>query len=272
MDNFLNPDSPDPMDFRFCVGGLEVFSNCPSNLSRKGFADLKIRVMFLDPEAGADTLSEHTPSGWYLVPGEAMPKILLHPDGNKAVVYQSVLDLEASAVAIRRLVPFASALQGAVILHASAVIINGKVVCFIAGSGSGKSTLAFALRDIGYPLICDDLLPCRYQDGVITIPYLSDNLTTMLKMSMICFLCRDAALTTPKLKAISMKECMELLLFNGFGELEEKTIWKRQFETYSYLSSTIKAFRLTIPDNISLLSETASKLSAQLEIMTRIDH
>jgi hypothetical protein len=43
-----------------------------------------------------------------------------------------------------------------VVLHASAVRVNGKAVLFCGASGAGKSTLAAALAQRGYPLVTDD--------------------------------------------------------------------------------------------------------------------
>lgn len=46
--------------------------------------------------------------------------------------------------------------RGRVVLHASAVLINGKAVLFCGASGAGKSTLATALVDAGHGHIADD--------------------------------------------------------------------------------------------------------------------
>jgi hypothetical protein len=43
-----------------------------------------------------------------------------------------------------------------IVLHASAVRVNGKAILFCGPSGAGKSTLAAALSRRGYPLITDD--------------------------------------------------------------------------------------------------------------------
>ncbi len=44
-----------------------------------------------------------------------------------------------------------------IVLHASAVRVNGKAVLFAGSSGTGKSTLAAALAQRGYPLVTDDV-------------------------------------------------------------------------------------------------------------------
>jgi hypothetical protein len=43
-----------------------------------------------------------------------------------------------------------------IVLHASAVRVNGKAVLFCGQSGAGKSTLAAALAQRGYPVVTDD--------------------------------------------------------------------------------------------------------------------
>jgi hypothetical protein len=44
-----------------------------------------------------------------------------------------------------------------IVLHASAVRVNGKAVLFCGSSGAGKSTLAAALAQRGYPVVTDDV-------------------------------------------------------------------------------------------------------------------
>ena len=46
--------------------------------------------------------------------------------------------------------------RGQVVLHASAVRVNGKAVLFCGASGTGKSTLAAALAQRGLPVVTDD--------------------------------------------------------------------------------------------------------------------
>ena len=55
-----------------------------------------------------------------------------------------------------QVMPRSIAQQGAIVLHASVVLIGGKAVAFLGDSGWGKSTLATSLHEKGYPLLTDD--------------------------------------------------------------------------------------------------------------------
>ena len=48
--------------------------------------------------------------------------------------------------------------RGWLILHASAVAVDGCVAAFLGGPGWGKSTMAAALRQRGHPLVADDFI------------------------------------------------------------------------------------------------------------------
>ena len=54
--------------------------------------------------------------------------------------------------------------RGFLVLHASCVAIQGKVVAFLGHSGWGKSTLAAALHSYGHTVITDDVLAINLED------------------------------------------------------------------------------------------------------------
>lgn len=60
--------------------------------------------------------------------------------------------------------------RGQIVLHASAVRVNGKAVLFCGASASGKSTLAAALAQRGYAVLADDVCAVTLaHDGSATV-------------------------------------------------------------------------------------------------------
>lgn len=53
------------------------------------------------------------------------------------------------------------------VLHASAVVADGRAVAFMANNRGGKSALAATMMAGGAPLLTDDLLPVELRDGEI---------------------------------------------------------------------------------------------------------
>lgn len=56
-----------------------------------------------------------------------------------------------------------------IVLHASAVVVNGKAVLFCGASGAGKSTLAASLGERGYRLVTDDQAAITLGDDGVPI-------------------------------------------------------------------------------------------------------
>lgn len=90
------------------------------------------------------------------------------------------VDLESSAISenkiFRRLLEnelMALVLlqRGLLVLHASAVSINGTAALFLGDRGAGKSTTAAAFHAQGYPLLEDDTVGIRFDDGTpVVVP------------------------------------------------------------------------------------------------------
>jgi hypothetical protein len=59
--------------------------------------------------------------------------------------------------------------RGRLVLHGSAILVNGKVLVFLGGGGGGKSTLAASLHAAGFPLIADDLAALEFVAGVALV-------------------------------------------------------------------------------------------------------
>jgi hypothetical protein len=55
--------------------------------------------------------------------------------------------------------------QGIPMLHASAVVVDGRAAVFVATNKGGKSSLACALMDAGHPLLSDDVVGLQMTTG-----------------------------------------------------------------------------------------------------------
>ncbi len=85
---------------------------------------------------------------------------------------RAAIDAHATENTLRHLfldqiVPLIIGESGSLVLHASAVKIDGQVVGFVGAAGRGKSTLAAALVKDGAELVADDCLVLRKKNGRI---------------------------------------------------------------------------------------------------------
>ncbi len=62
------------------------------------------------------------------------------------------------------IVAFLLSMGGSLVLHASAVEVDGQAVAFIGYSGQGKTTVATLFCAAGHPLVTDDVLPVAAND------------------------------------------------------------------------------------------------------------
>ena len=61
--------------------------------------------------------------------------------------------------------------RGLLVLHASAVMVNGVSVAFLGRSGWGKSTTAAALHKCGYHIVADDIVALEVRDAACPLIY-----------------------------------------------------------------------------------------------------
>jgi hypothetical protein len=77
-------------------------------------------------------------------------------------------DVAASTVRhwlLDQVVPLVLALDGSIVLHASAVVAGGGAVVFVGRSGSGKSSLAASFAATGLDLVADDFVLLAERGG-----------------------------------------------------------------------------------------------------------
>jgi len=68
-------------------------------------------------------------------------------------------------VLLDQAIPRVLAYSGHLMLHASAVEVAGKALCFVGPSGAGKSTLAATFSLAGYRILADDVVRIEFVDG-----------------------------------------------------------------------------------------------------------
>src|SRR5690606_10305506 len=134
----------------------------PASLPTTGALLCSLKVDFIDATA---TASEELGSADYLMlPVEGFARLSLLPSGRRALITAQNGEEDENARLIRAVAPYAAALQGVVMLHASSVSAAGVAWSFVGESGVGKSTLVRQLQKFGYPPVSDDLLAVRLQD------------------------------------------------------------------------------------------------------------
>jgi hypothetical protein len=105
----------------------------------------------------------------FRVPGVA--RFLL--GGGREIVFEIAPGAEVADIAVFLVGTVLGILlhqRGRIVLHASAVRVNGKAVLFCGPSGAGKSTLAAALAQRGLPLVTDDFCAVSIsRDGAVLV-------------------------------------------------------------------------------------------------------
>jgi hypothetical protein len=95
----------------------------------------------------------------YWVAAPRYGRHLISPDGRRIrSALPRVPALQWQRLLFAQVLPLAAALQGLEILHASAVVLDGRALGFVAPSGTGKTSLAINLAAAGAELLTDDVL------------------------------------------------------------------------------------------------------------------
>jgi hypothetical protein len=62
-------------------------------------------------------------------------------------------------------IPLVLSQQASLVLHASGVLISGKMIAFLGETGQGKSTITAGLGQRGFPVVTDDCLVVEEKEG-----------------------------------------------------------------------------------------------------------
>lgn len=252
--------------FTYTVAGLRVITNRRAeDLQRSGYFDGTVNIAFTCQQDPAGTVTEVSPgssgkgSSWHRFVGEATGSAFLRNDGKAVVIPENETTPSDYGAQIRWCLPFASALQGKAMLHASAVRAGETVSAFIGASRAGKSTLANQLTSLGFFKAADDLLPCRVDDGRVWVPLPPDDngTGTRTPLGAVYFLSHTGNPKQLRCIPLSKKSTFQKLIVNGFGELASPQVWATQFSFYHQLTENTPAYELVLPDDRSRLPESA---------------
>ena len=133
-------------------------------------------------------------AGWRLSATEVEASFRV--DGAAAVVHRPPeLGEHARAYLLGQVLPFVAGLRGVELLHAAAVVRDGRAIALAGPSGAGKSTLAAALRQEGCEAVTDDVLAVDQQLRAHAGPVAGDAapVRPFAPLAAVCFLVRGAA-------------------------------------------------------------------------------
>ena len=119
-----------------------------------------------DGEVTMRVLAQH---GAHVVEWPGFMRARVQPEGAVSRVTFSVADLANEALVPVLLSPAVGAmamLRGALVLHATAVIVDGKAVLLLADRGGGKSSIAALLCSAGAALLAEDVCALVIVDGM----------------------------------------------------------------------------------------------------------
>jgi hypothetical protein len=102
---------------------------------------------------------DRTPERSHVIAAPGYGTFLVAADGREVLVAPArTAAWRWQRYLVGQALPLAALLQGLEILHASALVVDGRALAIAGAPGSGKTTLATALHQAGAGLLCDDVL------------------------------------------------------------------------------------------------------------------
>jgi hypothetical protein len=190
------------------------------------------------------------------------------------------------------------------VLHASAVLIGGKVAAFVGDKGAGKSTTTAAAVESGHQLFTDDLLAISFPDGrpsavpgFPSVKLVSDcadlfalggadrlaapvtDFPKQLRRLKGAFASAPREIATiyvldrqdrSAIEVCDAKQAMNLVMRFAYVPLFERKPWaaeeaKRHFSQCALLASTVRVARLITPNSLERLEDIIRCVEDDLE-------
>jgi len=177
-------------------------------------------------------------------------------------------------------------LRNRLVLHASAVVLDGKVSAFCGSSGRGKTTLAWRLAAHGMELIAEDLLvldlgtdrPEVVRDGEPILRSWAAEQAAQLRKSgevstvsldrveerrlplgKVLFLQRGTAESEIVEQLLGSTDALLLLLENSFAELGRPDVWRQLWEENGKLVAAVPMVRAVVPEGLDRLEAAVGR-------------
>jgi hypothetical protein len=183
---------------------------------------------------------------------------------------------------LRALAPHVLALAGLRVLHASAVLVRGEVVAFLAPSGTGKTTLARLLEGEGVRVISEDLLVLRDPReavleaeralrtwsrsrglAVSTEKVLASVEGRAKPLCAILVLERRKGQRRFALEALRGADAIMALFANAFVEVPSPRVWRKALVTCRSIAARGIVYRAYMPEGLGALARTLAAAAAR---------
>ncbi|QPV64358.1 hypothetical protein I7X12_07015 [Halosimplex litoreum] len=141
------PDEPASVDVEFRLGEVTAVAETVEAFDGRRIA----------AAPGTCRLSYDTIGSFLVEGGE---RVVCDPDSEDLVerdLFRRLLENEMIGLLLHQ--------RGNLVLHASAVAVDGNGVVFLGPRGAGKSTTATAMQLEGYPMLEDDVVGIRFDSG-----------------------------------------------------------------------------------------------------------
>ena len=198
-------------------------------------------------------------------------------------------DVTRLQMCLHAIAPKVLALRGEVLLHASAISLEGKAIAFSGVSGAGKTTTARVLVRAGALPVCEDQLVVRADaqgaevvaDGERIVQSWEDAVSPIL---MVGKRASCAALDTVKTsRTIPLSEIglvdvgrrrgqridarllqplngASAIFRNGFYGSDGPEAWRRQLQASAQTSLHVRAYELDMPEGVALLDKATEHI------------
>jgi hypothetical protein len=124
------------------------------------------------PDGALAIRIEAHPDAGYQLSGPRYGRHLISPDARRLrCIPEQAREADWQRFLVAQVLPFAAALNGLEVLHASGVAFGSRAIALAGPSGAGKTSLALALARLGAAALADDVLALEQrEDRVLAHP------------------------------------------------------------------------------------------------------